>query len=167
MSMIFPRSESISGIPRMNYFRNGVTLEKVAVHEVYNENLGFSRLYTDKNELLVLVTNGYGAPWSTLSNSPINLLMDARIVQFFYDTYIARLFDEQRSCWMCGIICECKVDEAPMQTFLAGLGFQNIYLRGLSNLAIETVPAGKKFRVTEYDGCESVVIYTEDRWISS
>jgi hypothetical protein len=169
-TFVFPRLPYLFGIPRINYDAQNLTLEKVPVQEVYNEKLGFSRLYTDKEELLVLVSGGYGSAWSSdlITNKDLasRLLMDSRIVRFFYDTYIAPLIGKQRTC-RCGMICVCEVDEEPMKEFLEQLGFKDIYLGGLRNVSIQTVPANKKFRVTEYDGCETLLFYHEESWHTS
>ena len=148
-------------ITMSNYCING---ENVAVHEEYSEALGFSRLYTADGRLLVLVTNSYGAGWSTNAGiSADNLLMDARIVRFFYETYVSprlvKLDSREVRFW--------KLDEAPMKAFLEQLGFEYVYLGGLSNLDIEFVPPNSKFRVTEYDGLESIVIYNPEKWFTS
>lgn len=177
----FPRRAFIHGIPRMNFYAPDVTREDVPVREFHDKDLGFKRLYTDNDELLVLLAAGYGSPWSAEScGCPTkvirnHLLMDAHIVKFFYDTYIAPLAAEPRKC-RCGMVCSCTVDEAPMRQFLVdyfkSLGFeekhaQHIYLGGLRNLQIAVVPVGKKFRVTEYDGMESLMFYNPESWHSS
>ena len=123
ITFTFPRRTYIHGIPRMNFYERDVTREVVHLHELHDEHLGFKRLYTDKDELLVLVTTGYGSPWSADScGCPTqvirnHLLMDACIVKFFYDTYIAPLVAEPRKCRY-GLVCSCSVDEAPMRQFL-------------------------------------------------
>ena len=133
-------------------YEGGVKLEKSNTHEVYDEKLGVSRLYTDKNELLILIASGYSSTWSA---NPINLLMDARVIWFFYDTYIIPC-----ECGCNGFVRNRKVDEAPMQTFLEGLGYHDVYLRGFQNLAIEIVPPNKKFRVIKPDGLDDYEGYS-------
>ena len=177
----FPRRDYIRGIPRMDFYAPDVIREDVHVREFHDSFSGVKRLYTDKGELLVLLATGYGSPWSAKScGCPTkdirnHLLMDARIVKFFYDTYIAPLAAEPRKC-KCGMVCSCGVDEAPMRQFLNDyfkmLGFeeehtQRIYLGGLRSLQIAVVPADKKFQVTEYDGMESLMFYNPESWHSS
>lgn len=53
-----------------------------------------------------------------------------------------------------------------MKAFLEQLGFEDVYLGGLSNLEIEVVQSGRKFRLKEYDGLESV-IFTSDKWFTA
>ena len=170
-TVTFPHKPYISGIQRIDFGEPGLTLEEVPVHEEYNETLGFSRLYTDKGELLVLISSGFGSSWSAdcyaKKDLTRHLLMDARIVRFFYDTYIKPLVGKQRPCHGCGLVCSCRVDEAPMQQFLEELGFPDVYLGCLKNLTIETVPPNTKFRVTEYDGSESLIFYSEASWENS
>ena len=122
-------------------YEGGMKLEKSNTREVYDEELGVSRLYTDKGELLILIASGYSSTWSA---NPVSLRMDARVIWFFYNTYIIPC-----ECGCNGFMRNRKVDEAPMKAFLKGLGFRHVYLRGFQNLAIEIVPPNKKFRINE------------------
>jgi hypothetical protein len=160
------------GTERIDFSAPGVVFEEQKVREVFSERLGFSRLYTEDDRLLILITNGYGASWS-VDPFPVNkkdidigrhLLMDARIVGFFYETYITPLMDKPRACKGCGYVCSCSVPEEPMRDFLEGLGFSDVYLGGLQSLQIASIPAKKKFRVIERDGLEQVIIFREDTW---
>ena len=164
--VMFPRITYCNSIARYDYFTPGLILDKVPVHEVYNERLGFSRLYNDKEELLVLVCR-WGGQWSVETKETVarHLLMDARIVKFFYDTYIVPLIEKPRSCGCGGnLTCRCYPDEAPMKKFLEKLGLLPVYLGGLRDLEIVTVPSNKQFRVESYDGCECLVFYQEQSW---
>ena len=154
----------MSNTSSVKLYEGGMKLVKDNLREVYDEELGFSRLYTEKGELLILITSARGCSWWNANpNSPmINLMMDARIVWFFYETYIIPC-----ECGCNGFVRNWKVDEAPMKAFLEGLGLYDIDLGGLPNLAIEAVPPNKKFRVTESNGLECLVIYNDDDWFSS
>jgi len=156
-------------VGRIDYGKPGLNLEEVPVQELQSEKLGFCRLYSNRGELLVLVTNGYGSAWSASLSPKIapHLLMDARVVAFFYQNYIVPLQTEQRKCKCRGFLCGCSLDEAPMRTFLESLGFEDIYLGGLNNLSIKFIPGDKKFQVREYDGAESICFFKEENWHSS
>ena len=127
------------------------------VHEVYDEKLGFSRLYTDADDLLVLIAPNYGAGWSTWTGGDDSekLLTDSRIIRFYHDTYL-----------------KTKTREVgPFQEFLESLGIHNVYittLRPLKDyLEIERIPKGTRFRVDEYDGSESIVYFQEENWVTA
>ena len=175
-SFLVPTDECFDGyISRINYADPELVLEEVLVHEVKNETLGFSRLYTNDGDgngkLIVLTTNYYGSGWSTeiRTNHSKQLLMDARIVRFFYKTYIVPLHTKPRTC-ECGLVCGCSVDQEPMRKFLKELGIETEFLPSLGslkNLSIEFVPPNKKFRVSAYDGLESIEVYNEEYWILS
>ena len=164
----FPSSTTYANIARIDYGAPDIVLEEVGVHEVYNESLGFSRLYTDKGDLLVLVSVGYGSGWSTdpymHKNVSRRLLMDSRIVRFFYDTYIAPLIGKPRSCGCCSLLCQCRPDKAPMEKLLKELGLPDVDLGGLRDLEIQSVPANKQFRVQSYDGAESITLFDPPSW---
>ena len=126
------------------------------VHEVYDEKLGFSRLYTDTNDFLVLIAPGYGAGWSTWNvDDSEKLLMDSRIVRFYHDTYLKNNTN--------------KVE--PFQEFLDSLGIHNVYITTLTPLKrylqIEKIPSGTRFQVHEYDGSESIVYFREESWMTA
>lgn len=164
----FPRAPFISGIPRMDYGDPSLVMEEVPVHEVYDEALGFSRLYTEKGELLVLISGGCGTTWTAnqFNGKDVRrrMLMDARIVRFYYDTYLAPLMGDSRPYGERGRATLRSMDVAPMQQFLEDLGFADIHLGGVYNLAIEIVPPNTRFRVAEYDWRESLVFYREQDW---
>jgi len=149
-------------------YSNLERLEEVAVTEVYDKTLGFSRLYTAKGELLILATCYYGEGWSTCSTDYVKyLLMDSRIVLFFYNTYIQPLFGKARTCGCRSYACRCKVDEKPMADFLESIPITPAYLGGLKHLEISFVPPKTRFRVFEKDGCEIVDYFREEHWHSS
>jgi hypothetical protein len=128
------------------------------VREVYDEKLGFSRLYTDTDdELLVLIAPNFGAGWSTWNGGDDSekLLADSRIIRFYHDTYL-----------------KTKTREVgPFQEFLESLGIYNVYittLRPLKDyLKIHQIPKGSRFRVDEYDGSETIVYFQEESWATA
>ena len=128
------------------------------VREVYDEELGFSRLYTDVDEqLLVLIAPNFGAGWSTWNGGDDSekLLSDSRIIRFYHDTYL-----------------KTKTREVgPFQEFLESLGIYNVYittLRPLKDyLKIHQIPKGSRFRVNEYDGSETIVYFQEEKWATA
>ena len=88
-------------------------------------------------KVAVAVSGGFGAGWSTWNDIDPR---DARFNQLFLDGDI----DE--------IVRICDEEE---------LG----YAGGASDVAIEWVPVGTKFRIDEYDGSESLVTEDEDPWV--
>ena len=41
---------------------------------------------------------------------------------------------------------------------------ENMYLGGMDNLEVQWVDEGKKFRIEEYDGSESLEVFDETNW---
>jgi hypothetical protein len=132
-----------------------IKLGDVSVEEVYDEAFGFSRLYTKDGDLLVLITADYGLGWSTFSPGHSNqLLMDARIIRFFYNTYLQNLRSRR-----------VKDEEKPFLEFLQSLGIHDTLVTTIQPiskfLTIKCIPNGAQFKIHEYDGKESI-IYKED-----
>jgi hypothetical protein len=118
------------------------------LHEVYDEKLGFSRLYTNDDKLVVLVSDDYGTGWCTENPKyGKQLLMDARIIRFYWDTYLKN---------------EAKdVDITPLQDFLASLGIQGVCVDKNNLPLIDFVFKGCRFRVNGCDGKETIIRFTE------
>lgn len=169
-SFLVPTDECFDGkISRIEYTDPGLLLEEVLVHEAKNEKLGFSRLYTTDGKIAVLVTNDYGSGWSTeICDGKLKqqLLMDARIVGLFYETYIVPGHTKPRTC-ECRLVCSCSVNAEPMQEFLATLGIEIDFLCSLNNLSIEFVKPNAMFRVSAYDGLETIIYYNKNDWYES
>jgi hypothetical protein len=171
-TFVFPRLkafEAFTNIGRVDFCEPHLSLKEKKVHEVFDDKLGFSRLYTEDGELLILVAGYYGAPWSLWNKKPISqqLRMDARIVKFFYNTYIAPLIGKKRSCSGCGFLCSCRVPEEPMQAFLATVGLEDVDTSGLRHLQIHVIPPATKFKVMDNSGTEEVVLFDASTWESS
>jgi hypothetical protein len=47
------------------------------------------------------------------------------------------------------------------------LKYPDEYFGGLEDLEVRWVPVGAKFRIDEYDGAESLVLETEERWMTA
>ena len=92
----------------------------------------------------VLVSPGYGAGWFTWSRSHPNSE--------------ALLFDPEVVAW----VEAGKV--GPLPDIEAKYGFEGFFGGGADDLVIQWVPVGKKFRVHEYDGSESLVFEEDYRW---
>jgi hypothetical protein len=47
------------------------------------------------------------------------------------------------------------------------LKYPNEYLSGLSTLTIKWIPQGTEFRISEYDGAESIKCKSKEHWITA
>ena len=94
----------------------------------------------------VLISPGYGAGWSTW-NEP-GLATDARIIDAF----------------------ERGISREEMKQLCIDLGYTGgfegtePYMGGFEQLQIVEVPAGTIFRVDEYDGSESIEVFSDSDW---
>ena len=98
-------------------------------------------------KVAVLVSPGYGAGWFSWNLEHPGLLFDPVIVDLVLenrhdeiDDYIARKCDEN------------------------GLDPDEIYTGGSGDLVVKWVDQGKRFRIHEYDGSESLVLDEDDTW---
>ena len=93
-------------------------------------------------KVAVLVSPGYGAGWYTWHRNE-ELLYDPSIVEWI----------EQG-------------DLDKINTYLE-LKYPNDTSLGLSDLEVNWVPIGDKFRIDEYDGAESLVLQTNEHWLTA
>jgi hypothetical protein len=47
------------------------------------------------------------------------------------------------------------------------LKYPEVYCGGLEDLVITWVPVGERFRIEEYDGSESLVLESNQRWMTA
>ena len=88
----------------------------------------------------VLISPGYGAGWSTW-NSP-EMAVDERLIEAF----------------------ENGISEEGMKQLCEELGYES-YMGGFEDLEIVEVPSGSLFRVSEYDGYESIEVFDDLSWL--
>ena len=100
--------------------------------------------YNKNGDIEILISPGFGAGWSTWSSEySINLAVDKRIIDFFKKY-------------------KHDVDIDKVDNFLTSIGYKNVFMSGYYDLIIETVPEGSKFRISEYDGHETLILYAQD-----
>jgi len=97
------------------------------------------KMFKKDGRTAVLVSPGFGAGFSTW-NSP-EMAVDFDLVEAFLSGDMNR-FEY--------IVVE-KYGE-------------NMYLGGMDNLEVQWVDEGKKFRIEEYDGNESVEVFDKEVW---
>jgi len=91
-------------------------------------------------KVAVLFSPGYGAGWYTWNQDNPEIVFDPNIVHFVETQEFEKL--------------EAYVD----------LKYPDLYLSGLGDLEIKWIPEGTEFRISEYDGNESVVTKQDDTW---
>jgi hypothetical protein len=92
----------------------------------------------------VLVSPGFGAGWYTWNKEMPELLFDPTIVDLLLS----------------------GADPADIQAY-ADLKYPDIYIGGLEDLIVKWVPEGTKFRIDEYDGSESLVLESQEVWMTA
>ena len=94
------------------------------------------------NKVAVLVSPGFGAGWYTWHN----------IEELIYDPSVVEWVEQQ----------ELDKIRAYME-----LKYPDAYCGGLEDLEVNWVLVGERFRIEEYDGAESLVLESEQRWITA
>lgn len=101
--------------------------------------------YEKDGKVAVLVSQGYGAGWSSWASSSEDqaIAMDKRIVQYVLDEDLIGL----------GKFMEME--------------YPDVYLGGMEDLTVKWVTKGEAFEITEYDGYESLnIIGEQEYWIA-
>jgi hypothetical protein len=93
-------------------------------------------------QVAVLVSPGYGAGWYSWHYNE-ELLYDPSIVQ-----------------WL-------EINELEKIRAYLELKYSDEYTGGIEDLVVEWVPEGARFRIEEYDGAESLVIESKQRWMTA
>ncbi|NDB83503.1 MAG: hypothetical protein EB127_12365 [Alphaproteobacteria bacterium] len=96
----------------------------------------------------VLVSHGYGAGWYTWHHKE-ELLYDPVIVDM-----VERKVDNLEDAVEAYIHSKYPDDDQP-------------YVGGVDGLAIYWVPVGERFRIDEYDGAESLVLESQEVWLTA
>jgi hypothetical protein len=90
----------------------------------------------------VLVSPGFGAGWYTWHG----------IEELVYDPSVVAWVETQ------------ELDK--IRTYVE-LRYPDAYCGGLEDLEVNWVPVGARFRIEEYDGAESLVLESEQRWMTA
>lgn len=97
-------------------------------------------------QVAVLYSPGWGAGWSTWAHDGENL-------EVMFDPVIADLVVNQPPDYVNKIMNHVAIK------------YPNLYTGGIDDLTVKWLPVGTQFRITEYDGSESIEINNEDYWI--
>jgi hypothetical protein len=97
---------------------------------------------TNEGKVAVLISEGFGAGWSTWNDEYPDMLFDPEIAQMIEDD---------------------KSEDQIMQ--VAAKKYPKAYLGGLDGLVVKWLVEGTEFIVDEYDGAESLVIQSETDWM--
>ena len=91
-------------------------------------------------KVAVLISPGFGAGWSTWNHHIPEILWDPTIVQ----------------------MVEQNADQRTLVEYIEN---KYPYFHGRTeSLRVVWIPEGTRFRVTEYDGHESIVLHDEENW---
>ena len=101
-------------------------------------------------KVAVLYSPSYGSGWST-ANDTDALLFDPEIVSLV-EKHKNGEISNSNMCDKIAYYCDNKYGE------------NEVYYGGVPDLTIEWIPVGKEFRVTEYDGHESIEYKEYIKW---
>ena len=112
--------------------------------------------YVKDNKIGVLVSHGFGAGWSTWGND--ELAYDKRIVEF----WLSHKDDEEfmRTVNHSGFLKRESEAHKEAAQFFKSIGYNDCpYMGGFADIVLEFVPRETAWRITEYDGSESLEFY--------
>lgn len=95
-------------------------------------------------KVAVLVSPGFGAGWSTWNTEHPECVFDPAVVEWVENG---------------------KVGPVPKLAELRGWDY--MYEGGAGDLIIYWLPEGSRFRIDEYDGSESLVLESEEEWMTA
>ena len=108
-------------------------------------------------EYAILVSRGFGAGWSTWNGK--ELAYDKRVIEWYLEHNYSDFFNKVR------LYSPETLEHKEATEFFNSLGYGSPYFGGLQLNMIEWVPAGKRWRIDEYDGSESIHFANDDDWI--
>jgi hypothetical protein len=138
--------------------------------EVKVPNTSYSKLVSEDGSVAVLLASDR-YPW-TSSVFDINkeqekrikeqMLFDSRIALYVLSDEYKTLFNLRKFQRECEFAKAEKIYEVLMKTIFPDIDLNcNLYFSfgSFSELKVVFVPKNKAFRIDEYDGCESIVLY--------
>ena len=105
-----------------------------------------------EGRVAVLVSYGFGAGWYTWHRDE-RMLYDPRIVEMV----LAFQANEEQD-W--------RAHYEQISKYCADT-YQNQYIGGVDGLTVEWVTEGEKFRINEYDGSETLVRESDQKWLTA
>jgi hypothetical protein len=99
-------------------------------------------------QVAVIISCEYGSGWYSWHGIE-NLLYDPKIVEVLEDTTISKF-----AAWEW------------IRSYAKAL-YPTQFFSGEDRLAVRWVPVGAKFRISEYDGKESILLQTAEQWLTA
>lgn len=94
--------------------------------------------YEKDGNVAILYSPGYGAGWSTWNQEELSY--DKRVVEFFINHRESKK----------------ALREESLKEAFKKMGYEDVYFGGYDQIQIMWIPKGKLYRITEYDGWESI-----------
>jgi len=103
------------------------------------------KVYNEKGEVAVLISPGYGAGWSTWNTSSSDCMFNPELVRAVLN----------------------KESPSVIDSIAERLYGDDFYTGGAGQLEVVWLPKGTGFRIHEYDGYESIVIYHDNDYFEA
>ena len=110
---------------------------------VHSLNVIAERVVRD-GKVAVLVSPGFGAGWYTWHG----------LLELVFDPIVVEMVESGRHSEIESYIDNKYPEDTP-------------YIGGASDLEVMWVPVGAQFRIDEYDGSESLVLASEEKWLTA
>ena len=112
---------------------------------------GYSKLVNKKNEVAVLYSPGYGAGWASWTIVyALQLATDSRIIKYRFGL-------------------ESNHPNINIENFMTQIiGFKiTPYVGGFTRTKVKFIQEGTMFRINEYDGEETIEIYSQNNYMKA
>jgi hypothetical protein len=97
-------------------------------------------------KVAVLLSPGYGAGWYTWNEAHPELLFLPRVVEMVLN----------------------GTSYSEIEAYVQSLyGEDELYVGGAVDLKVVWVPQGSQFRIEEYDGSESLILASQEKWFTA
>ncbi len=135
--------------------------------EVHDVSTNYYKLVSEDGFVPVLVSTGFGSEWSACIRNPTlrkQMILDSRLVKYVASQEFKQYFSREN-------IWSDQINEyfnELMKTIFSEDILEDQYLNvgGFSDLEIQLVPKNSTFRITEYDGAESIEIFDLNNYMT-
>jgi len=142
------------------------------MQEVKVPNASYSKLVAEDGSVAVLLTGDYGGGWSTDTYDSIikhKLMFDSRIALYV-------LSDEYKNTFTHKYVRNEKLNKDKLKKIYQDLmndvfsdtDFDSSYLfSSFANLRVTFIPKDTLFRIDQYDGAESIVLFDQSNYFTA
>ncbi len=116
------------------------------------------KVYNNNNEVAILVTNNWGWGWSSEVDP------DSMCKFLYYPPLINYILDGGNTV---DLLKSGKLSDSGQEIFKDIECESSLFRLGLKNVVVKWIPRGHIFKVSEYDGLETIEYFSLDEWFQN